>query len=128
MMSTPAAQLLREAERILDGATGPGSGNSARLAAFVARQAVEALVDERLKTVGAECPGASMRSRLAILTSLDDGDRTAQIGFVWNQLSACCHHHAYELAPTSGEVRDVCAAATGLLAENDVSRVIRSSL
>lgn len=115
MMSTPAAQLLREAERILDGATGPGSGNAARLAALVARQAVEALVDERLKTVGAECPSASMRSRLAILKSLDDGDRTAQIEFVWNQLSACCHHHAYELAPTVVEVRMLGDRAVRLL-------------
>lgn len=119
MTPTPAVQLLRESERILDGAIGPGSGNSARLAAFVARQAVEALVDERLKVLGAECSGASMRSRLAILKSLDDQERTAQIEFMWNQLSACCHHHAYELAATSGEVRDVCAAVTGLLAEDD---------
>ena len=115
MISTPAAQLLREAERILDGATGPGSGNSARLAAFVARQAVEALVDERLKTVRAECPGASMRSRLAILKSLDDGDWAAQIDLVWNQLSACCHHHAYELAPTVVEVRMLRDRAVQLL-------------
>ncbi|ORM37157.1 hypothetical protein BFL43_05045 [Williamsia sp. 1135] len=100
--------MLRESERILNGATGPGSGNSARLAAFVARQAVEALVDERLKVVGAECAGASMRTRLAILRSLDGAERTARAEFAWNQLSACCHHHAYELAPTVGEVRVLC--------------------
>lgn len=108
MTPTLVAQLRRESERILKGATGPGSGNSARLAAFVARQAIEALVDERLKAVGAECSAASMRSRLAILKSLDDQERTAQIEFVWNQRSACCHHHAFELAPTVGEVRTLC--------------------
>lgn len=108
MTGSSVALLLRESERILNGATGPGSGNSARLAAFVARQAVEALIDERLKVVGAECAGASMRTRLAILRSLDGAERTAQIEFAWNQLSACCHHHAYELAPTVGEVRVLC--------------------
>lgn len=116
MTATPVAQLLREAERILEGATGPGSGNSARLAAFVARQAVEALVDERLKVVGAECPAASMRSRLAILKSLDDHERTAQLEFAWNQLSACCHHHAYELAPTVNEMRALCGKVLTLSA------------
>lgn len=115
MTSTPAVQLLREAERLLDGATGPSSGNSARLAAVIARQAVEALVDDRLEAVDAECPGASMRSRLAILKSLDGEARTARIEFVWNQLSACCHHHAYELAPTVGEVRGLCEAIVELL-------------
>ena len=109
---TAVAQLLGESERVLDGATGTGSGNSARLAAFVARQAIEALIDGRLKAVGAECSGASMRSRLAILKSLDGEVSTAQIEFLWNQLSACCHHHAYELAPTVGEVRTLCEAVT----------------
>lgn len=108
MTGNAVAQLLRESERILGGGAGSGAGNSARLAAFVARQAVEAIIDDRLFAVGADCPGATVRSRLAILKSLDDESRTAQIEFLWNQLSACCHHHAYELAPTVGEVRMLC--------------------
>jgi hypothetical protein len=116
MTPTPVAQLLRESERILQGATGPGSGNSARLAAFVARQAVEALVDERLKVVDAECAGASMRTRLAILRSLDGAERTAQVEFAWNQLSACCHHDAYELAPAVNEIRTLCGKVLTLSA------------
>ncbi|MBA4021696.1 MAG: hypothetical protein C0482_04980 [Gordonia sp.] len=116
MTGSSVALLLRESERILNGATGPGSGNSARLAAFVARQAVEVLVDERLKVVDAECAGASMRARLAILRSLDGAEQTAQVEFAWNQLSACCHHHAYELAPTVGEVRVLCEGVARLAA------------
>ncbi|PZU02174.1 MAG: hypothetical protein DI630_09350 [Gordonia sp. (in: high G+C Gram-positive bacteria)] len=109
-------QLVREAERTLKGATGPGSGNSARLAAFVARQAVEAVVDNRLKAVGAECPIASMRSRLAVLKSLDGHERTAQLELVWSQLYACCHQHAYELAPTVSEMRTLCGTVLSLSA------------
>lgn len=116
MTTSSVPLLLRESERILNGATGPGSGNSARLAAFVARQAVEESVDERLKVVGAECAGASMRTRLAILRSLDGAERTAQVEFAWNQLSACCHHHAYELALTVGEVRVLCERVARLAA------------
>ena len=29
----------------------------------------------------------------------------ARIGHAWSALSRACHHHAYELAPTAGELQ-----------------------
>lgn len=105
---TPA-ELLASAESILSSASAGTQGNSARLAALVARQALEALIDQRCAELGVECDRATMRSRLAILKSLDAQDRADRFVMLWQQLSMCCHQHAYELSPTVDEVRSLCA-------------------
>jgi hypothetical protein len=47
----------------------------------------------------------TMKSQLILLRELGDPDigRTAQIA--WDGLSSACHHHAFELQPTSRDVR-----------------------
>ncbi len=101
-------ELVAYAQRLLDGLGDSTSGNSSRLAAVVARQAVEMWVEQRCAAVGADCDRATMRSRLAILRALDDRERTDRMASLWHQLSGCCHQHAYELSPTVGEVRGLC--------------------
>lgn len=110
----PPAVVLRNAELLLDGSLG-AAGSSARLAAFLARQALEELVAERCIALNAEAPQASMRSRLVILRSLDTTKRADAAAVAWNRLSNVCHHHAYELAPTVAEVRHLCGVVAVLL-------------
>lgn len=112
--TTSAVVSLRNAERLLDGTVG-AAGSSARLAAFLARQALEELVMERCMALNAPAPGASMRSRLTILRALDTTARADAAAVAWNRLSNACHHHAYELAPTVAEVRHLCGVVAVLL-------------
>ena len=65
-------EALAGAQRLLDESDTTVAG--ARLAAFVARQALEQLVDERCRALGADCPDASMRSKLVVLRALGDPD------------------------------------------------------
>jgi hypothetical protein len=105
---------LRHAERLLDG-TIVAKGHSARLAAFLARQALEDIISARCAALGADVPEANMRSKLVILRSLDTTQAADAATVAWHRLSAVCHHHAYELSPTASEVRHLCTLVTALL-------------
>lgn len=102
---TPA-ELLAYADRLLQGIG--IAGDTSRLAALLARQALEMIVNERCVALGADCSRASMRSRLAVVRALDDRNVADALTSLWHQLSACCHQHAYELSPTTAEVRELC--------------------
>lgn len=110
-MTAAAEMLLVRAGELLDCPDGTAVGNSARLAAFLARQAVEELIDTRCALL-CEVPvmGGTTKAKLAVLKSLD----TTPIGGVlidaWHQLTGFCHQHAYQLSPTVAEVRAQCAA------------------
>ena len=108
---TPA-EALAGAQRLLDASD--TTVNGARLAAFVSRQALEQLVDQRCRALGADCPDASMRSKLVVLRALGDPAEADVAEQAWNGLSAACHRHPYELEPAGGEVRDLCAAVAEL--------------
>ena len=114
-MSTAAAVLPHNAELLLDGtmATTPPS---ARLSAFLARQALEDLVTQRCKALDAEMRGTTAASKLVVLRALDDPEIAASATTAWNGLSSACHHHAYELSPTNDEVRHLCRLVADLLA------------
>lgn len=107
-------ELLGFAQQLLRGLGDSTSGNASRLAAVVARQAVEVLIEQRCVAVGASCDRATMRSKLAILRALDDPQRADQLASLWHQLSDCCHQHAYELSPTVVEVRALCEGAAAV--------------
>ncbi len=50
--------------------------------------------------------GCPMRAQLLCLgTFLGDGSVAARTSHVWSALDRACHHHAYELAPTVGELQ-----------------------
>lgn len=105
-MTGDAEVLLARAEALLNFPDRTTVGNSARLAAFLARQAVEDLIDERVTALcGPEAVQASMKSKLAILKSLDDTYAGPALIGAWYQLTGFCHQHAYQLAPTVAEVR-----------------------
>ncbi|MBJ7291329.1 MAG: hypothetical protein JHC79_20655 [Williamsia sp.] len=103
------------AEQLLSGNIDAAQGNSARLAAVLARQALETIVLQRCKSFGAEVEYASMRSRLVILRAFDDPSAANDAAGAWQGLSAVCHRHAFELSPTVSEVRSQCEVVARLL-------------
>lgn len=110
-MSAPA--LLAQAQRVLS--SPDAEGLSARLAAFLARQALEQIVDQRCAALDVDAPSASMRSKLVVLRSLDTSEAADSAALAWNRLSAACHVHAYELQASSAEIAHLCGEVASLL-------------
>lgn len=107
-----ALELLAQAQHILSERNVLGS--SSRTAAFLARRALEEIIDVRCDILGVAAPWASTRSQLIILRALDPevGDAAAS---AWNRLSGACHVHAYELQPSVAEVQHLCGAVADML-------------
>jgi hypothetical protein len=81
------------------------SGLWPRAAALLARQALEAGVQSLWQRRSLDLEGCSMRTQLICLRSyLGDPELAARAAHAWSALSRACHHHAYELAPTAGEL------------------------
>lgn len=110
-MSAPG--LLAQAQRLLKKAN--AEGLTARLAAVLARQALEEVVDQRCAQVGVTAPWASARSKLIVLRALDTAAAADTAALAWNELSNACHVHAYELAPSAAEVSQLCEQVASLL-------------
>lgn len=112
-MSAP--ELLVQAQRVLDSVG--AEGVTARLAAVLARQALEEIVDQRCANVGVYAPWASARSKLIVLRALDAVAAAETAALAWNELSNACHTHAYELAPSAAQVSQLCRKVASLLPE-----------
>lgn len=108
-----AAELLGQAQRIL--ATRGTGGHSPRLAAFLARRALEEVVEQRCEKLGASAPSATTRSKLLILRTLDTSEAADKAALAWNRLSNACHIHAFEMQPSSAEVEKMCGVVADLL-------------
>ncbi len=108
-MTRAARTLLARAHALLAAPEHAAVGTSARLAAFLARQAVEDLIDARCALLcGVDDVEASTKAKLAILKSLDTTPAGAVLTGAWHQLTGFCHQHAYQLSPTVAEVREQC--------------------
>lgn len=71
-MTRDAKALLARAEALLDAPGRTAVGNSARLAAFLARQAVDDLIDARCALLcGVQTVAGTTKAKLAVLKSLD---------------------------------------------------------
>jgi hypothetical protein len=106
-----AEALLIRARALLDTPERGEVGSSARLAAFLARQAVENLIDARCAAVcGVQVVRGTAKAKLAVLKSLDTTSAGTVLISSWHQLTTFCHQHAYQLSPTVGEVREQCLA------------------
>ena len=112
-MTTPAV-LLVNAERLLNGTLVTGQP-PARLAAFLARQALELAITQRCVDLGADIPSATARSKLVVLRALGEPAGADAAITAWNGLSVACPHHAYELTPTVEEMRHLCRLVAILL-------------
>ena len=108
-----AVVLLGQAQRVINEPR--PDGLSSRMAAFLARQALELIVDQRCSDVGAPAPWASMRTKLAVLRSLDTEEAADSAAVAWSRLSSACHVHAFELQPSAAEIRHLCGIVASLL-------------
>jgi hypothetical protein len=108
-----AVELLGQAQQIL--ATRGTGGLSSRMAAFLARRALEEIIDERCADLAARAPWATTRSKLLILRALDTAEAADRAAVAWNRLSSACHVHAYEMQPSTAEVEQLCGVVAGLL-------------
>jgi hypothetical protein len=99
------SSLLIQARAILLGQHPVPRNQAARAAAVITRQALEASVRELCSGWGIADPRVNMRSKLVVMRFLGD-DTTAELAATaWWGLSNACHHHAYELTPTSAEIQ-----------------------
>lgn len=108
-----AVELLGQAQQIL--MTRSITGLSSRVAAFLARRALEEIIDQRCINVSAPAPWATTRSKLLILRALDNVEAANGAATAWNRLSNACHLHAYEMQPSTAEVEQLCRVVAGLL-------------
>ena len=103
-----ASEPLVAARVIIDRADHYAHGNWARAAALLIRTAVE---DAVANTWRAAYPtwslGGGWRNRFICLPAVvEDRFVCREAHQLWSELSAGCHVHPYELAPTLGELND----------------------
>jgi hypothetical protein len=99
------AELVALAERLLRRADPATAGLWPRATALLALSALEAGVEQLWQTNALALSGCSMRTQLICLRSyLADSALAARAAHTWSALRRACHHHAYELAPTSVEL------------------------
>ena len=108
-----AVELLAQAQSILT--TRAAGGLSPRMAAFLARRALEEVIDARCIRVDARAPRANTRSQLLILRVLDDAGVGSRAAVAWHRLSNACHLHAYELQPSVAEIEQLCSVVVDLI-------------
>lgn len=108
-----AIELLAQAQQVL--ASRNAGGLSSRMAAFLARRALEDVVEQRCRALDAYAPSASMRSKLLVLRGLDSPEIAGRAAVAWNRLSNACHLHAYELQPSTAEIEQLCGAVAQLM-------------
>jgi hypothetical protein len=102
---TSPRQALDLARRLVRHADPATAGVWPRVSALLARQALEASLLPLWDHRGVNLRGCSMLAQLICLRSyLGDAELAARVGHAWSALSRACHHHAYELAPTAGEL------------------------
>ena len=105
---TPAEQL-QWARYLLDNSNAATAGVWPRAAALLARQALEVALKTYWSAKASGTEDTSMRAQLLCLEATLGGDEVARRAHgAWGALSRACHYHAYELAPTSEELRGWC--------------------
>jgi len=109
MKSAPAY----EPEQLLDAArhliARPDTGSQGiwpRAATHLCRQALEMGLQDFWKIKLPALGDMPLRIQLVCLpTYMKDKKLAHEIGYTWAALSNACHHHVYELAPTSPELQ-----------------------
>ena len=117
-MSLDQSSLVTVARDLLERADPMTAGIWPRATALLARQALEIALDDlwRLRAPGLE--QCSARAQLLCLPFYLSGDHelAARVSYSWSGLSRACHHHPYELSPTSSELLGWLAAVEQLVA------------
>lgn len=112
-MSTPAALVGHARQMVATGTAGAWP----RAAALLARQALEAAMDELWAARAPEVANLSARAQLACLPEyLREPALAGEVAFTWSVLSDACHAHAYETGPTAEELEARFAVVDRLVA------------
>lgn len=104
---TSPEELLAAADRLLSSPV-PGAGAQwPRACALLIRLALEMTLDRFWEQVLPQAAGCGMRQQLLLLPLYTaEVPRAAGLAReAWLGLAGAAHHHAYELAPTAGELR-----------------------
>lgn len=98
-------ELLEKARLQLDS----GSMHCTRRACWLTRSALEGIVHDLLLAKGIDPSRASQRAKLSCLEGayFDQRELAAAAQYAWNRLSEACHQHAYHLAPTYTEAKQL---------------------
>jgi hypothetical protein len=96
---------LEHADRLLRDVVPGTRGMWPRCCAWLLRLALERALDDYWATTNPPVRDCSRRAQLLALARYLATDDAEHITQVWNDLSRASHHHAYELAPTAGELR-----------------------
>ena len=105
-MSLDQSAMVTAARDLLERADPMTAGLWPRAAALLTRQALEAALDALWfhRAPGLEL--CSVRAQMICLPSYLHGDDelAERVSYTWAALSRACHHHPYELSPTSAEL------------------------
>jgi hypothetical protein len=99
-------ELLAAAERLLDRPDAKHAAIWPRAAALLARQALEQGLDAYWRGKGLKLAELATKPQLICLQAyFEDADLAARTNDAWSNLTQACHHHPYELAPSTTEVQ-----------------------
>jgi hypothetical protein len=116
-------ELLEVADGLLRRVDPATAGLWPRASALLALQALELSLLRLWERRTLDLQACSMRTQLICLRSYldDDAQLAARTGHAWSALSRACHHHPYELAPTSVELQSWFAVVSELIAKAEPS-------
>lgn len=108
-MSIDHASLLASARDLLQRPDLATASLWPRASALMARQSLEAALDEfwhtRAPADARACSRISTHAQLLCLRRyLNDGDLAGRVAWAWSGLSRACHHHAYDMPPSATEL------------------------
>jgi hypothetical protein len=100
-----------------------------RATALLARQALEAALDDlwRIRAPGIE--HCSVRAQLLCLPYYVNGaaELADRVGYAWAGLSRACHQHPYELSPTASELLGWLTTVEQLVAHVGAASAVRQT-
>lgn len=100
------AEVLTAARNLMERTDAATAGLWPRATALLARQALEAALDDlwRVRAPGME--QCSVRAQLLCLSYyLQDEPLAERVSYAWAGLSRACHQHPYELLPIASELQ-----------------------
>jgi hypothetical protein len=100
-----AQELLDEADRLLTTVVPGTRGRWPRACATLIRLALEKTLDDFWAVRLPEAKNCSMRAQLLLLPRYAGTEVAGDARVAWFGLARATHHHAYELAATSAELR-----------------------
>lgn len=110
-----ARATLKQAHNLLRYFDPSTAGVWPRAVALLTRQALESGLQSFWLAIAPAVSSCSSRAQLLSLTEFVEEEQAEAARQTWNVLSRACHHHPYELAPTSTELQSWIEEVEGFL-------------